>query len=105
MSHVQMVTLAVFDQVRDFRDPRGKRHPLPAILSLVFLGLLARVVKWPSCSAGQRCIGTSSKSRLVLPAISLRMPRRSAERWPAVRWQTSRWALSAGYNRCCPSSP
>ncbi|MDZ4783174.1 MAG: transposase family protein [Planctomycetia bacterium] len=35
----------VFSQVRDFRDPRGKRHPLPAVLSLVFLGLLARIRK------------------------------------------------------------
>lgn len=33
----------VFSQVRDFRCPRGKRHPLPALLSLVFLGLLARI--------------------------------------------------------------
>jgi hypothetical protein len=33
----------VFNQVRDFRHPRGKRHPLPALLSLVFLGLLARI--------------------------------------------------------------
>ena len=33
----------VFSRVRDFRDPRGKRHPLPALLSLVFLGLLARI--------------------------------------------------------------
>lgn len=44
MFPVPVTTLAaVFDQVRDFRDPRGKRHPLPAILGLVFLGLLARV--------------------------------------------------------------
>jgi hypothetical protein len=35
--------LEVFSQIRDFRDPRGKRHPLPALLSLVFLGLLARI--------------------------------------------------------------
>ncbi len=35
--------MEVFSQVRDFRDPRGKRHPLPAVLSLVFLGLLARI--------------------------------------------------------------
>lgn len=33
----------VFDRVRDHRDPRGVRHPLPALLSLVFLGLLARI--------------------------------------------------------------
>jgi hypothetical protein len=33
----------VFASVRDFRDPRGRRHPLPALLSLVFLGLLARI--------------------------------------------------------------
>lgn len=33
----------VFAGVRDFRDPRGRRHPLPALLSLVFLGLLARI--------------------------------------------------------------
>ena len=33
----------VFSCVRDFRDPRGRRHPLPALLSLVFLGLLARI--------------------------------------------------------------
>ena len=44
MSHVQVATLAtIFKQVRDFRDPRGKRHPLSAILALVFLGLLARI--------------------------------------------------------------
>jgi hypothetical protein len=34
---------AVFSQVKDHRDPRGKRHPLPGMLSLVFLGLLARI--------------------------------------------------------------
>jgi hypothetical protein len=33
----------VFSQVRDTRCPRGKRHPLPALLALVFLGLLARI--------------------------------------------------------------
>jgi hypothetical protein len=33
----------VFACVQDFRDPRGRRHPLPALLSLVFLGLLARI--------------------------------------------------------------
>jgi hypothetical protein len=33
----------VFSQVPDPRDPRGIRHPLPAILALVFLGLLARI--------------------------------------------------------------
>src|SRR5215203_3837399 len=33
----------VFSQVRDFRDPRGKRHPMPSLLALVFLGLLARI--------------------------------------------------------------
>ncbi|HMC11614.1 MAG TPA: transposase family protein [Pirellulaceae bacterium] len=41
---LRLETLAeVFAQVKDHRDPRGKRHPLPAILSLVFLGLLARI--------------------------------------------------------------
>lgn len=44
MSASALSSLAdVFSQVRDFRDPRGKRHPLPALLSLVFLGLLARI--------------------------------------------------------------
>ena len=44
MFHAQVATLAaVFDQVRDFRKRRGKRHPLAAILTLVFLGLLARI--------------------------------------------------------------
>jgi hypothetical protein len=33
----------VFAQVRDQRKPRGVRHPLAAILALVFLGLLARI--------------------------------------------------------------
>lgn len=35
--------LDVFAQVPDTRRPRGVRHPLPAILALVFLGLLARI--------------------------------------------------------------
>jgi hypothetical protein len=44
MSHPELSSLAqVFSQVRDFRDRRGRRHPLPALLSLVFLGLLARI--------------------------------------------------------------
>ena len=44
MFSAQLATLvAVFQQVRDFRDSRGKRHPLPAVLALVFLGLLARI--------------------------------------------------------------
>jgi hypothetical protein len=41
---LRLETLAeVFAQVKDHRDPRGRRHPLPAILSLMFLGLLARI--------------------------------------------------------------
>jgi hypothetical protein len=41
---LRLETLAeVFAQVKDHRDPRGRRHPLPAILSLVFFGLLARI--------------------------------------------------------------
>lgn len=44
MSDSELASLAaVFSQVRDHRDPRGKRHPLPALLALVFLGLLARI--------------------------------------------------------------
>jgi hypothetical protein len=37
------VLAQVFSQVRDRRKPRGVRHPLAAILALVFLGLLARI--------------------------------------------------------------
>jgi hypothetical protein len=33
----------VFAQVPDPRKPRGIRHPLPGMLALVFLGLLARI--------------------------------------------------------------
>src|SRR5262245_36525261 len=33
----------VFAQVPDPRRPRGIRHPLPGMLALVFLGLLARI--------------------------------------------------------------
>lgn len=41
---VRLETLAeVFAQLKDPCDPRGKRHPLPGMLSLVFLGLLARI--------------------------------------------------------------
>ena len=41
---VRLESLAqVFAQVPDPRDPRGVRHPLPAILSWVFLGMLARI--------------------------------------------------------------
>lgn len=45
MSHYgQLKSLAaVFSQVHDSRCARGKRHPLSALLSLVFLGLLARI--------------------------------------------------------------
>jgi len=41
---VRLESLAqVFSHVTDLRDPRGKRHPLAGMLSLVFLGLLARI--------------------------------------------------------------
>ena len=41
---VRLESLAeVFSQVPDPRNPRGVRHPLPSILSLVFLGMLARI--------------------------------------------------------------
>lgn len=44
MVHAELRSLGqVFSQVRDFRDPRGRRHPLSALLSLVFLGLLAQI--------------------------------------------------------------
>lgn len=44
MSTVELKSLsAVFAQIQDHRDPRGVRHPLPALLALVFLGLLARI--------------------------------------------------------------
>jgi hypothetical protein len=33
----------VFRRVKDHRDPRGIRHPLPALLALVFLGLMGRI--------------------------------------------------------------
>jgi hypothetical protein len=40
----RLETLAeVFAQLKDHRDPRGRRHPLSGMLSLVFLGLLARI--------------------------------------------------------------
>ena len=35
----------VFSQVADPRKARGVRHPFSAILSLVFLGLLARITE------------------------------------------------------------
>ena len=34
---------AIFAKVPDQRDPRGVRHPLAAVLGLVFLGLLGRI--------------------------------------------------------------
>lgn len=44
MDHSVVVSLAeVFAEVPDPRDPRGVRHPARAILTLVFLGLLARI--------------------------------------------------------------
>src|SRR5947207_489840 len=44
MSTVGLKSLsAVFAQIQDHRDPRGVRHPLPSLLGLVFLGLLARI--------------------------------------------------------------
>ena len=36
---------AVFSQVTDPRKARGVRHPFPGIVSLVFLGLLARITE------------------------------------------------------------
>jgi hypothetical protein len=44
MSHSSLAHLAtVFARVPDPRDPRGVRHPIPVVVSLVFLGMLARI--------------------------------------------------------------
>jgi hypothetical protein len=51
----------VFAQIPDPRDPRGVRHPSRAILTLVFLGLLARIremavlVRWAEAHWDQLC--------------------------------------------------
>lgn len=41
--HLLQSLTQVFAQVRDPRQSQGKRHPLPGMLALVFLGLLARI--------------------------------------------------------------
>jgi hypothetical protein len=49
---------AVFSQIYDPRKARGVRHPFSGIVSLVFLGLLARitemavVVRWANAPLG-----------------------------------------------------
>lgn len=44
MSHASLVSLAeVFASVPDSRDPRGVRHSIQVLVSLVFLGMLARI--------------------------------------------------------------
>ena len=44
MLPIRLESLAqVFAQIPDPRDPRGVRHPLAGMLSLVFLGLLSRI--------------------------------------------------------------
>lgn len=41
---VRLESLAkVFSQIKDPRKPRGQRHPLAGMLTLVFLGMLARI--------------------------------------------------------------
>lgn len=41
---VRLDSLAkVFSQIKDPRKPRGQRHPLAGMLTLVFLGMLARI--------------------------------------------------------------
>jgi hypothetical protein len=44
MSHASLASLAdVFASVPDSRDPRGVRHSIQVLVSLVFLGMLARI--------------------------------------------------------------
>jgi hypothetical protein len=44
MSHASLASLAdVFASVLDSRDPRGVRHSIQVLVSLVFLGMLARI--------------------------------------------------------------
>jgi hypothetical protein len=44
MSHASLASLAdVFGSVPDSRDPRGVRHSIQVLVSLVFLGMLARI--------------------------------------------------------------
>jgi len=108
----------MFSQIADPRKPRGVRHPFPAILSLVFLGLLARitemavVTRWasahwdelkgplgftrekPPCdhddfpSAGQAFSDRFSSGILALAQVGLGRPR-------------GRWAAAIDGKTCC----
>ena len=70
MLPVRLESLAeVFAQVPDPRKRRGVRHPMPGMLALVFLGLLARIREMAVLAAvGQGRIGTNFASRWDLTA-------------------------------------
>jgi hypothetical protein len=44
-SHALNVLPQIFHKLTDPRDPRGVRHPFAALCSLVFLGMLARIIE------------------------------------------------------------
>jgi hypothetical protein len=108
----------IFSQVTDPRKRRGVRHPFSGILSLVFLGLLARitemavVVRWATEHWDQLreplgfrrrkppCDTTISRA---LAGLSLAEFRRAFSAWlkSALADEEGRWAAAVDGKTCC----
>lgn len=108
----------VFSQISDPRKARGVRHPFSGIVSLVFLGLLARitemavVVRWASIHWEQLkeplgftrerppCDTTISRA---LAGLSLNEFREAFTLWlnTALADQEGRWAAAVDGKTCC----
>jgi hypothetical protein len=108
----------VFSKIADPRKPRGVRHPFPAILSLVFLGLLARitemavVTRWAAAHWDELkgplgftrekppCDTTISRA---LAKLSLTDFRRAFSLWlkSVLADREGRWAAAIDGKTCC----
>jgi hypothetical protein len=108
----------VFSQVTDPRKARGVRHPFSAMVSLVFLGLLARitemavVVRWAAAHWDQLkeplgftrnkppCATTISRA---LAKLSLGEFRQAFSRWlkSALADREGLWAAAVDGKTCC----
>jgi hypothetical protein len=108
----------VFSQVTDPRKARGVRHPFPAIVSLVFLGLLARitemavVVRWAAAHWDELkeplgftrekppCDTTISRA---LAGLSLTEFRQAFSLWlkSVLADREGRWAAAIDGKTCC----
>ena len=103
---MRLETLAeVFAQLKDHRDPRGRRHPSQACCRWCSSVCWRAFARWQCWTAGPRPTGTSFASRWALIVTSRRLTPPSVGRLPVAHWRNSARHSWSGCGDSCRRNP